>query len=42
MTTNVLELATTLKCLGAKWLPEKKKFYALYGVNLSLYVYRAK
>ena len=24
MTTNFLELATTLKYLGAKWLPEKK------------------
>ena len=24
MATNVLELATTLKCLGAKWLPGKK------------------
>ena len=24
MATNFLELATTLKCLGAKWLPEKK------------------
>ena len=24
MTTNLLELATTLKYLGAKWLPEKK------------------
>ena len=23
MTTNFLELATTLKYLGAKWLPEK-------------------
>ena len=24
MATNFLELATTLKYLGAKWLPEKK------------------
>ena len=24
MATNFLELATTLKDLGAKWLPEKK------------------
>ena len=24
MTTNFLELATTLKYLGANWLPEKK------------------
>ena len=24
MTTNFLELATTLNFLGAKWLPEKK------------------
>ena len=24
MTTNFLELATTLKYLGAKWLPQKK------------------
>ena len=24
MVTNVLELATTLKYLGANWLPEKK------------------
>ena len=24
MATNILELATTLKYLGAKWLPEKK------------------
>ena len=24
MTTNILGLATTLKYLGAKWLPEKK------------------
>ena len=24
MTTNFLELATTLKYLGAKWLPEKR------------------
>ena len=24
MATNFLELATTLKCLGAKWLPGKK------------------
>ena len=24
MATTVLELATTLKYLGAKWLPEKK------------------
>ena len=24
MATNYLELATTLKYLGAKWLPEKK------------------
>ena len=24
MASNFLELAITLKCLGAKWLPEKK------------------
>ena len=30
MATTFLELATTLKYLGAKWLPEKKRlFYAL-------------
>ena len=27
MTTNFLELATTLKYLGVKWLPEKKVNY---------------
>ena len=29
MATNFLELATSLKYLGAKWLREKKLFYAL-------------
>ena len=37
MTTNFLELATTLKYLGAKWLPEKKVNFTpciqLYNLN---------
>ena len=33
MATNFLELATTLKYLGAKWLPEKKLILRLYNHN---------
>ena len=29
--TNFLELATTLKYLGAKWLPEKKVNFTPWG-----------
>ena len=47
MTTNFLELATTLKYLGAKWLPETESyFYALnfehfehLMINLGSYLY---
>ena len=34
MATNFLELATTLKYLGAKWLPEKKVNFKPCFLNL--------
>ena len=37
MATNFLELATTLKYLGAKWLPEKKVNFTPWIItNLNL------
>ena len=38
MATSFLELATTLKYLGANWLPEKKKLI-LRPVTASLHHY---
>ena len=34
MATNFLELATTLKYLGAKWLPGKKVNFTPWGGGL--------
>ena len=35
MTTNFLELATTLKYLGTKWLPENKVNFTPYNNNIA-------
>ena len=41
MATNFLELATTLKYLGAKWLPGKKVNFTPWSSNSNLVLWVA-